>query len=68
MTRSIQCLAVAALVAAAGCSSRKSEGVHRRRHRDPPLPRRSGKRKAAILMGDLADINAVNRRDGFRAR
>jgi inositol transport system substrate-binding protein len=24
-----------------------------------------GKRKAAILMGDLADINAINRRDGF---
>jgi inositol transport system substrate-binding protein len=26
-----------------------------------------GKRKAAILMGDLADINAINRRDGFEA-
>lgn len=26
-----------------------------------------GKRQAAILMGDLSDINAINRRDGFEA-
>jgi ABC-type sugar transport system substrate-binding protein len=26
-----------------------------------------GKRQAAILMGDLADINAIHRRDGFEA-
>jgi ABC-type sugar transport system substrate-binding protein len=29
--------------------------------------RGGGKRQAAILMGDLSDINAINRRDGFEA-